>query len=256
MPTPLVLPAGLPRARAQALADLVAELTGAAPHIPPLAPAMLLSDPALRGVLALPQAPQGRLLIHDYQGLDVAPPFPLDQALQASATVEGTEFAFRLSDFDDRPLAMLRTGLRIVPAAEVVAARGMALRDMPIAWRAEVTVGAAAIGRYLTLAGDTNPLHRDPDYVRAAGLPAPPVPGMLLLSLFDPGCRALAGDAAVTALTARFAAPVYRDAPIALTLIRRGPGATGGARLRGFVLAGDGTAAAVADFTLGGAPRL
>jgi acyl dehydratase len=42
-----------------------------------------------------------------------------------------------------------------------------------------------AVARYAAVSGDDNPLHLDPNAARAAGLPGPPVHGMLILACCD-----------------------------------------------------------------------
>jgi acyl dehydratase len=69
--------------------------------------------------------------------------------------------------------------------------------------------GETQLLRYAAASGDDNPLHLDRDLARAAGLEAPPVHGMLLMSCFEPTLKAWRGDLAVTRLSGKFLKPVF-----------------------------------------------
>jgi acyl dehydratase len=77
-------------------------------------------------------------------------------------------------------------------------------------------ITSAAVEAYLTASGDDNPLHRDPELARAAGLAGVPVPGMLVLAQLGeylghwPECRR------IIALSGRFVSPVLVGRPIRL----------------------------------------
>lgn len=98
----------------------------------------------------------------------------------------------------------------------------------------------AALARYAIVSGDDNPLHLDPDIAKAAGLAAPPVHGMLMLSCFEPALMRWRPDLFIAGLTGKFLRPVLagegirisgrvvrrQDMPapkLVLRLIARGP---------------------------------
>jgi len=64
------------------------------------------------------------------------------------------------------------------------------------------------IERYLEAAGDDNPLHRDPELARRAGLAGIPVPGMLLMGLVADRVRNWEWCGRIIKLTARFTSPL------------------------------------------------
>lgn len=65
-----------------------------------------------------------------------------------------------------------------------------------------------ALARYAAVSGDDNPLHLDPEAARAAGLPGPPVHGMLMLSCFEPLVMRWRRDLFVARLSCKFLRPV------------------------------------------------
>ena len=68
--------------------------------------------------------------------------------------------------------------------------------------------GPDALARYAAASGDTNPLHLDEAVAKAAGLDAPPVHGMFMMSCFEPAIRAWRPDLVVARLSAKFLRPV------------------------------------------------
>jgi acyl dehydratase len=65
-----------------------------------------------------------------------------------------------------------------------------------------------ALARYAAVSGDDNPLHLDPNAARAAGLPGPPVHGMLILSCFEPLIVRWRRDLFIARLSGKFLRPV------------------------------------------------
>jgi acyl dehydratase len=61
---------------------------------------------------------------------------------------------------------------------------------------------------YAAASGDNNPLHLDEKMAKAAGLDAPPIHGMLMMSCFEPALTAWRPDLAVAKLSAKFLRPV------------------------------------------------
>lgn len=66
-----------------------------------------------------------------------------------------------------------------------------------------------ALRRYSLASGDTNPIHLDADLARRAGLPAPPVHGMLLMSRLLPALAIWRPDLTVIRLSNKFLRPVF-----------------------------------------------
>jgi acyl dehydratase len=64
------------------------------------------------------------------------------------------------------------------------------------------------LARYAEVSGDRNPIHLDADLARQAGLAAPPVQGMLLMSAFAPALAVWRPDLALQRLSAKFLRPV------------------------------------------------
>jgi acyl dehydratase len=64
------------------------------------------------------------------------------------------------------------------------------------------------LARYAEVSGDSNPIHLDEDLARKAGLAAPPVQGMLLMSAFEPALVAWRPDFVLQRLSAKFLRPV------------------------------------------------
>jgi len=67
----------------------------------------------------------------------------------------------------------------------------------------------ADLQRYASASGDDNPIHLDVALARQAGLEAPPVHGMLLMSCFEPTLEAWRPDLVLQRLSARFLRPVF-----------------------------------------------
>jgi acyl dehydratase len=63
--------------------------------------------------------------------------------------------------------------------------------------------------RYSLVSGDDNPIHLDPELARRAGLPAPPVHGMLLMARFLPALASWRPDLRLLRLSSKFLRPIY-----------------------------------------------
>lgn len=253
-PRRLTLPGGLSPARARSLAALVAEVTGdtcAASETPWLAPALLFSDPAVQERMDVPRPAPGEVLVHDYQAIrfdtSLTPGVPLEAALSRESTAGNTTYHFALAE-SGQPAARLETALRLVPAADIGAARPAAMRPEALRGASvspRIAVSQAQTDRYLSLSDDRNPIHSELQAARMMGLAAPAVPGLLLAGLIQPAVRAAAGDAPLHELKARFLAPLEMDAGLQVAVQARG----GAGRMRALLL-GDGMRAlAIADLT-------
>lgn len=75
----------------------------------------------------------------------------------------------------------------------------------------------AHLGAYALASGDDNPIHLDPAIAAAAGLTAPPIHGLLMMSLFEPALRRWRPDLAIRRLSAKFLRPVAAGATIAVS---------------------------------------
>jgi acyl dehydratase len=75
----------------------------------------------------------------------------------------------------------------------------------------------AALARYAEISGDDNPLHLDPAIAQAAGLEAPPIQGMLMLSCFEPALLAWRPDLRLLRLSGKFLRPVLAGEKIVVS---------------------------------------
>lgn len=73
------------------------------------------------------------------------------------------------------------------------------------------------LARYAAVSGDDNPLHLDPAIAVAAGLAAPPVHGMLMMSCFELALKQWRGDCAITRLAGKFLRPILAGQGISIT---------------------------------------
>lgn len=76
---------------------------------------------------------------------------------------------------------------------------------------------AAAVAAYAAASADDNPLHHDPALAAKAGLPRPPIHGMLIMGCFEPYLAAWRPDATIRKLSAKFIRPVLVDEGIEVT---------------------------------------
>lgn len=75
----------------------------------------------------------------------------------------------------------------------------------------------ARLARYAEVSGDKNPIHLDADLARQAGLAAPPVQGMLLMSVFAPALAAWQPQLALHRLSAKFLRPVLAGQSVVIS---------------------------------------
>jgi len=73
------------------------------------------------------------------------------------------------------------------------------------------------IARYAAASGDDNPLHLDEAIAKAAGLDAPPVQGMLMMSCLEPAILRWRDDLEITTLAAKFLRPVLAGETITVS---------------------------------------
>ncbi len=77
--------------------------------------------------------------------------------------------------------------------------------------------GLDDLRRYAAASGDDNPIHLDPGLARQAGLPAPPVHGMLLMSRFEPALAIWRPDLALIRLSSKFLRPIFLGETVELS---------------------------------------
>lgn len=84
--------------------------------------------------------------------------------------------------------------------------------------------------RYAFASGDDNPIHLDPDLARRAGLAAPPVHGMLLMSQFEPALARWRPDLRLVRLSGKFLRPIFAGETAGLSgrVVQIAPGASAG----------------------------
>ena len=73
------------------------------------------------------------------------------------------------------------------------------------------------LARYADVSGDKNPIHLDADLARRAGLAAPLVQGMLLMSTFAPALAAWQPQLALRRLSAKFLRPVLAGQSVVIS---------------------------------------
>jgi acyl dehydratase len=97
------------------------------------------------------------------------------------------------------------------------ASSGEASPGAPLDWpQVGATLACADFGpfapehlaRYAQASGDDNPLHLDAGVAAAVGLAAPPIHGMLMMSLFEPALRRWRRDIVICRLAGRFLRPI------------------------------------------------
>jgi len=190
--------------------------------------ALLLTHPDVRRIFQLPDTAPGQCLIHDYQSFDCAADLSTNVALHADCRLDqkptGIEFALGLGEIFQSPAVTMKSALRVLPSIDLVTAK-------PLQQRAGILTNATHskllsltqdhVNTYLELSGDTNPIHRDLDYVKKLGLSRTVVPGMLILGLIQPVIENN-HSSPIKSLKARFAAPIFTDQPFKLSFLERG----------------------------------
>jgi acyl dehydratase len=138
---------------------------------------------------------------------------------------------------------------------------GEPMRDAPMDWpKVGETIGPSDFGpftlerlaRYAIASGDDNPLHLDRAVALAAGLKAPPVHGMLMMSCFERALRQWRRDFAIVRLAGKFLRPVFAGQSISITgrVLRSSLASRPELLLRLMARGEDGDLAIVAEATL------
>ena len=221
-------------------------------ELPLIAPAMLLGTPGLEAVSRHMQAPPGMAVVHESQMVRRSGCLPLGAPLKIRAGIMGSEeaprFEFSLLDHD-RVIGDMQTRLRFVTPDLMRALKGSEFRPAMIGpdgmWFETDILGESVVEAYLALAHDPNPLHRDDEAARLAGLTRAVVPGMLIAGLSE-AALALRAFKAVE-MRARFLAPlpIGESLRFAVTL-RSGEG---GQRARVFAVNNQNMIMAITDFS-------
>lgn len=136
-------------------------------------------------------------------------------------------------------------------------------KDSPAGWPATGTsfgpwdfgpFGPEVLTRYAEVSGDDNPLHLDIAVATAAGLEAPPIQGMLMMSCLEPAVRRWRDDLDIVGLSAKFLRPVLTGERIEISgrVVRSTPAEL---VLRLTTRRADGEVAMLAEATVVRAPR-
>ncbi|ACK50190.1 MaoC domain protein dehydratase [Methylocella silvestris BL2] len=118
-------------------------------------------------------------------------------------------------------------------------------------------VRAEDLARYALASGDDNPLHLDADVAAAAGLKAPPIHGMLMMSCFEPALQRWRPDLAIARMSAKFLRPVPVGDSIVISgrIVRATSGPEAELLLRLMAHGSNGDLAVLAEATLAPASR-
>lgn len=252
MSDPVVTVGGLSGSDCAALAALLLGLSGragaAAGHTPLIAPVLLMGRAELAVAAHAMQPSPGLCALHESQRIERLAPLPMDAPLRLSAAQTDGGFALTITaETGDAPLVRLLTRLRFASPAQIAGLTGATFGDrmagQGATWAKTRPLDAQSVARYLSLSHDRNPIHRDDQAARAAGLSGVVVPGMMIAGLAESLL-----DAPATTLATRFMAPVPLGAALEMVAVPR----RGGFRV--FALLGDRTIAAITDLDTSAAP--
>jgi acyl dehydratase len=73
------------------------------------------------------------------------------------------------------------------------------------------------LAHYASVSGDSNPIHRDVEAAKSAGLSDTPVHGMLMLSCFEPFVNEWRQDLFIARLSCKFISPVFAGESIRIS---------------------------------------
>lgn len=112
--------------------------------------------------------------------------------------------------------------------------------------------GAPELARYAVASGDDNPLHLDETVAKAAGLDAPPVHGMLMMSYFEPAIANWRPDVTIARISAKFLRPILTGQSISVSgrVVRSVPAEPPELIVRLMARGADGNLAILAEATL------
>ena len=183
----------------RALAQLIAEIAACGDDaLVPLTTFLLsLSQLAPSFLDALFADRPGMLLIQDYLAIKVVGPITPQVAMHASSSSSGSldqtgsmTLSVDFSEIDGSPLAAVKAGLRLVDSDSLARSQCMdwsrAAKGTAAYCCTSRPITAEMVRRYVTLAGDGNPIHVDPMFATSRGLPGPVIPGALVAAVMEP----------------------------------------------------------------------
>ncbi|WP_054002918.1 MaoC family dehydratase [Shimia sp. SK013] len=216
----------------QSLSKLVSDLLdGRSAQISLTTAAMMLGAPDLKAVRDAMMPPVGKSVVHETQRFWRAADAPtsgsLEVSLAQSASEEAARFTFRLA-IGGEVSGEMETRLRFVSADQMSMFKGAKFSERMASDKAisesTLPLSPSAVGDYVALAHDANPIHVDARAAKAAGLSGPVVPGMLLCALSEAAYRNAAGGQEALELKTRFMAAVPVGEPVRFILVPRGVG--------------------------------
>lgn len=198
--------ASLEAGKVEKVRDLIAAVIGAAVPASPFALALHPFAAAL--LAAMPEPPEGAVLVHEALGLERPHALPVGRPLAIGGRREpsgsGEVLTLEATDADES-VARMSTRVSVAPASLLARPGPMRRPDGAPALSVEVT--AAQVETHAALSGDFNPIHVDLAVARALGLPERVVHGTMLAFLIEPALHAAGIAAAPVRLGLRFVSP-------------------------------------------------
>ena len=261
LPKQILIPEGVPLEDVHALASCLASLFGAkaGETLPVIAPALLLGHPSLKPYAEKMLPPEGMGLVHESQSFQRGAEIPLDTPLtvEASLTEKGAArvFDFSLEDRDQGALGTMQTRLRVVTPEDMAKFKGSQfpphMDKGDVVWRVSKPFDVEAVGRYLSLARDPNPIHTNDEAARKVGLAGAVVPGMFFAGVIDFVLADVLPQVFLTQMKLRFMAPIGVGEGLRYGVLTRVLDEVGNAKtVRVFVLRNDNIIAAIADLEM------
>lgn len=267
----LSVPGGLPPESCTQLAALLSAIAGAeaAPdEVPFISPLMALRDAGGDSIgldlMAGGKERPGHILIHESLALEAHRSLAAGQSFTVDARVDdsgagsnGVAMTASLSTAANTGAVTVMARLRWVGASALArlkplelsrAAKGEDLRRFETR-----PVRQGEVTRYVTLAGDANPLHVDEQCAIRAGLETTVIPGALLTGLLEPALAAMSAGYRIRALRVRFVSPHPMGESIGFAISEKALGsAMHAADLRVFIYRRGEGVTGVADVILAG----
>lgn len=237
------------------LGEVLGRVAGGAamPAVPLIAPAMLLGRPEIAAATGAMTPPDGMGVVHESQMFRRVTPSRtagvVDVTIRSQVRPPSVLFDFEMAA--GAP-AQMQTRLRYVTPQEMAALRGTRFSDRfttgDTVWRATAPIAAQAVGQYLALSHDRNPIHTSDAAARAAGLPGAVVPGMMLCGLAEAVLCDIHPGQWVREMKTRFMAAVPVGQAVRLAVVPRRRDADGAIELaRIFAVAPGDVIAAIMD---------
>ncbi len=195
-----------------------------------MTPALMLGAPDMKAVRDAMLPPPDKSVVHETQrfwrAASATHSGPSEVSISQDTSEETAKFTFRLT-LGNELSSEMETRLRFVSVDQMSQLKGakfaarMATDDAIV--ETTLPLSATAVGAYVALAHDANPIHVDVLAAKAAGLVGPVVPGMLLCALIEAAYQKAAGIQDAAEMKTRFMAPVPVDEATRLVLVPRGP---------------------------------